>query len=188
MQPVVNALRPRLAGWKACFMLPADGPAQASLRLLLRCVAGPPGPGLGCIAWGQWSVGAIQFRQWKCDPAIYRELRSLGAWQQVAQKVAEHSHRCWHDSLPGLSCCLVRGRLSWPRGAGPQAGWCGRGTACEGCLPCRFMGWRSIFHGTHGGGVEAAVDVHDFAADTRGQVGAEEGAGVADFFYGHVAA
>src|SRR5690606_27068951 len=33
----------------------------------------------------------------------------------------------------------------------------------------------SVFDGTHRGGVEAAVDVENFATDARGQVGAEEG-------------
>lgn len=103
-----HAAARRYSAAKACWL--ESLLHQASLRLLLRCVAGTSGPGLGCIVWGQWSVGAIQFRQWKCDPAIYRELRSLGAWQQVVQKVAEHSHRCWHNSLPGLSRAL---NIAW---------------------------------------------------------------------------
>src|SRR5690606_30749694 len=46
----------------------------------------------------------------------------------------------------------------------------------------------SVFDVTHGGGVEAAVDVEDLAADARSQIGAQEGCRVADFLDGHVAA
>ena len=45
-----------------------------------------------------------------------------------------------------------------------------------------------LFQTTHCGGVETAVYVHDFAADTRSQVRAKEGARIADFVDGDVTA
>src|SRR5690606_14482761 len=60
-------------------------------------------------------------------------------------------------------------------------------TAPAGAVVVAWFGL-SVFDGTHRGGVEAAVDVENFATDARGQVGAEEGTGVADFLDGHVAA
>src|SRR5690349_2691543 len=47
---------------------------------------------------------------------------------------------------------------------------------------------RLFFEAAHGRGVEATVHVHDFTADAGRQVRAQEGAGVADFFDGDVAA
>src|SRR5690606_30417722 len=46
----------------------------------------------------------------------------------------------------------------------------------------------SVFHCAHGGGVETAVDVKDFTTDARGEVGAQECAGITDFLDGDVAA
>lgn len=46
---------------------------------------------------------------------------------------------------------------------------------------------RSLFDVTHGRGVETTVHVHDLTADAGRQIRAQEGAGVVDFFEGHVA-
>src|SRR5690554_2039112 len=45
-----------------------------------------------------------------------------------------------------------------------------------------------LIDAAHGGGIEATVHIQDLAGDAGGQVGAEEGTGVADFLDGHVAA
>jgi hypothetical protein len=64
-------LRPYLLGGKAYFM---QSQAPAVWRKLDE--------------WMRRRLRAIQLKQWKRGPTIYRELRSLGAGRQVAQKVA----------------------------------------------------------------------------------------------------
>src|SRR5690606_4850420 len=44
-----------------------------------------------------------------------------------------------------------------------------------------------LIDAAHGGGMKASVHIQDLTGDTRGQIRAQEGAGVADFLDGHVA-
>ena len=61
---------------------------------------------------------AIQLKQWKHGPTMYRELRALGAAHWVAQKVAANS-RCWWcnsaKSLNGVLTIAYFDRLGLPR-------------------------------------------------------------------------
>jgi hypothetical protein len=41
---------------------------------------------------------AIQLKQWRRGPTIYRELRALGAEPEVARRVAVNSRRWWRNS------------------------------------------------------------------------------------------
>jgi RNA-directed DNA polymerase len=93
MQQVVDGLRPYLLGWKAYF-----GLAQT--------------PGV----WRELDEGlrhrlrAIQLKQWKRGPTIYRELRALGAKPGVARTVAANSRRWWRNSGMLLNSVLT---IAW---------------------------------------------------------------------------
>jgi hypothetical protein len=71
LQQIVDTLRAYLLGGKAYFV---QSQAPAVWRKLDE--------------WMRRRLRAIQLKQWKRGPTIYRELRSLGAGRQVAQKVA----------------------------------------------------------------------------------------------------
>ncbi|MDO9568492.1 MAG: hypothetical protein Q7J58_03840 [Hydrogenophaga sp.] len=48
--------------------------------------------------WLRHRLRAIQLRQWKRPRTIYRELKALGASQDVARPVAGNCHRWWRNS------------------------------------------------------------------------------------------
>jgi len=73
----VERLRPYVLGWKAYFGL-AQTPAV--WRELDK--------------WMRHRLRAIQLKQWKRGPTIYRALCSMGARPAVAQRIAGNS-RCW---------------------------------------------------------------------------------------------
>lgn len=81
MAEVIERLRPYLLGWKAYF-----GLAQT--------------PGIRRVLdeWLRHRLRAIQLKHWKRGITIYRELRKLGASEQVAQRVAANSRRWWRNS------------------------------------------------------------------------------------------
>jgi RNA-directed DNA polymerase len=101
MEQVVEKLRSYLLGWKAYF-----GLAQT--------------PGV----WRQLDEGlrhrlrAIQLKQWKRPKTIYRELKTLGAAENVARQVAGNSRRWWRNSYGFLNTTLTIAyfdRLGLPR-------------------------------------------------------------------------
>ena len=81
MAQVVEKLRPYLLGWKAYF-----GMAQT------------PGVWRELDEWVRHRLRAIQLRHWKRPKAIYRELKALGASEDVANQVAGNCHRWWRNS------------------------------------------------------------------------------------------
>lgn len=81
MAQVVERLRPYLLGWKAYF-----GMAQT------------PRVWRELDEWLRHRLRAIQLRHWKRPKAIYRELRALGASEDVANQVAGNCHRWWRNS------------------------------------------------------------------------------------------
>ena len=81
MAQVVDKLRPYLLGWKAYF-----GMAQT------------PGVWRELDEWLRHRLRAIQLRQWKRSKAIYREMKALGASEDVAKQVAGNCHRWWRNS------------------------------------------------------------------------------------------
>lgn len=93
LQQVVDTLRPYLLGWKAYFVLSQTPAVWRKLD-----------------EWIRHRLRAIQLKQWKRGSTIYRELRSLGAGPQVAQKVAGNSHRWWHNSRLDLNRVL---NIAW---------------------------------------------------------------------------
>lgn len=81
MAQVVEKLRPYMLGWKAYF-----GLAQT------------PGVWRELDEWLRHRLRAIQLKHWKRGKTIYRELKKLGAKEDVATQVAANSRRWWRNS------------------------------------------------------------------------------------------
>ena len=101
MAQVVEKLRPYVRGWKAYFGL-AQTP-QVWRRL---------------DEWLRHRLRAIQLRHWKRPKTIYRELKVLGASEEVARQVAGNCRRWWRNSDRLLKTVLTIAyfdRLGLPR-------------------------------------------------------------------------
>jgi RNA-directed DNA polymerase len=81
LRQVVENLRPYLMGWKTYFGLSQTPKIWRELD-----------------EWMRHRLRAIQLKQWRRGPTIYRELRGLGASSQTARKVAANSHSWWRNS------------------------------------------------------------------------------------------
>ena len=81
MAQVVEKLRSYVLGWKAYF-----GMAQT------------PKVWRELDEWLRHRLRAIQLKHWKRPRAIYRELKALGARENVARQVAVNSRRWWRNS------------------------------------------------------------------------------------------
>lgn len=81
MRQVVENLRPYLLGWKTYFGLSQTPKIWRELD-----------------EWIRHRLRAIQLKQWRRGPTIYRELRALGASSQSARKVAANSFSWWRNS------------------------------------------------------------------------------------------
>lgn len=81
MGEVVEKLRSYLLGWKAYFELAQTPKVWRELD-----------------EWLRHRLRAIQLKHWKRGKTIYRELRALGASQDVAKQVAGNCHRWWRNS------------------------------------------------------------------------------------------
>ena len=90
MEQVVEKLRPYVLGWKAYF-----GMAQT------------PKVWRELDEWLRHRLRAIQLKHWKRPNAIYRELKALGAKENVALQVAGNSRRWWRNSAGLLNCVLT---------------------------------------------------------------------------------
>ena len=101
MEQVVENLRPYLLGWKSYF-----GLAQT------------PGVRRELDEWLRHRLRAIQLKHWKRPRTIYRELKALGAKENVARQVAVNSRRWWRNSAKLLNTVLTIGyfeQLGLPR-------------------------------------------------------------------------
>ena len=81
MEQVVEKLRPYLLGWKAYFGLAQTPKVWRRLD-----------------EWLRLRLRAIELKHWKKPTAIYRELRALGATEEVAARVAGNCHCWWRNS------------------------------------------------------------------------------------------
>ena len=81
MVEVIERLRPYLLGWRAYFGL-AQTPG---IRRMLD-------------EWLRHRLRAIQLKHWKRGITVYRELRKIGASEQVARRVAANSRSWWRNS------------------------------------------------------------------------------------------
>ncbi|MCK6415427.1 MAG: group II intron reverse transcriptase/maturase [Giesbergeria sp.] len=101
MAQVVEKLRPYLLGWKAYFGLAQTPKIWRRLD-----------------EWLRHRLRAIQLRHWKRPKAIYRELKALGASEDVAKQVAGNCHRWWRNSDGAIKRVLTIAyfdRLGVPR-------------------------------------------------------------------------
>jgi group II intron reverse transcriptase/maturase len=90
---VIQRLRPYLLGWKAYFRL-------AQRPMVWRKLD----------QWLRHRLRAIQLKQWKRGPTIYRELRALGASTEDARQVAANSGGWWRASDLALNRVLT---IAW---------------------------------------------------------------------------
>ena len=90
LEQLAAGLRAYVPGWKAYFGL-AQTP-QVMRRL---------------DAWLRHRLRAMQLKQWRRGPVIYRELRKLGASEELAARIASQSRRWWHNSRLGLNRILT---------------------------------------------------------------------------------
>ena len=86
----MEKLRPYVLGWKAYF-----GLAQT------------PGVWRELDKWLRHRLRAIQLKHWKRPKTIYRELKALGADEDVAKRVALYSRRWWRNSAMLLNSVLT---------------------------------------------------------------------------------
>jgi len=90
MAQVVEKLRPYVLGWKAYFGLAQTPRVWRELD-----------------EWLRHRLRAIQLRHWKRSRTIYRELKALGASEDVAKQVAGNSRRWWRNSDRLLKTALT---------------------------------------------------------------------------------
>jgi RNA-directed DNA polymerase len=90
MSQVVEKLRPYLLGWNAYF-----GLAQT------------PGIWRTLDEWLRHRLRATQLRHCKRPKTIYRELKALGATEDVANQVAGNCHRWWRNSNGAIKRVLT---------------------------------------------------------------------------------
>jgi RNA-directed DNA polymerase len=101
MEQVVGRLRPYLLGWKAYFGLAQTPKVWRELD-----------------EWLRHRLRAIQLKHWKRPRTIYRELKALGAAENVARQVAANCRRWWRNSGLLLNTVLTIAyfdRLGLPR-------------------------------------------------------------------------
>jgi RNA-directed DNA polymerase len=87
---VVEKLRPYVLSWKAYF-------AMAQTPRVWRELD----------EWLRHRLRAIQLKHWKRPKTIYRELKALGAKEDVAKRVAANSRRWWRNSAKLLNSVLT---------------------------------------------------------------------------------
>ena len=98
---VVQELRSYLNGWKAYFRLTQT-----------------PGVLAEADQWIRRKLRVLQLKQWKRGTTAYRELRKLGAAEDVAARVAKYLRRWWRTSGQLLNTVLTTryyDRLGLPR-------------------------------------------------------------------------
>jgi RNA-directed DNA polymerase len=93
MEQVVERLRPYLLGWKAYFGLAQTPKVWRELD-----------------EWLRHRLRAMQLKQWKHGPTMYRQLLALGAKAAIARHVAANSRRWWRNSAMALNNVLT---ISW---------------------------------------------------------------------------
>jgi hypothetical protein len=76
-------------GWKAYFRLAQTPTVMRELD-----------------AWLRHRLRAVQLKQWRRGPTIFRELRKLGADRDLAGRVAGNARRWWRNSRMGLNRVL----------------------------------------------------------------------------------
>lgn len=104
MKTVFGELRTYLLGWNGYFRLADTPKVFAELD-----------------EWIRHRLRLVQLKQWKRGPAIYREMKRLGANEDAARKVAGNSRCWWRNSGQLLHTALPKSyydRMGVPRLAG----------------------------------------------------------------------
>jgi RNA-directed DNA polymerase len=86
LQQIAHDLRGYVPGWKAYFRL-----------------AQTPGVMREMDQWLRHRLRAIQLKQWRRGPTMFRELRQLGAPAALAARIAGNARRWWRNSAMGLN-------------------------------------------------------------------------------------
>jgi group II intron reverse transcriptase/maturase len=89
LEQIAEDLRAYVPGWKSYFRLAQTPTAMRELD-----------------QWLRHRLRAVQLKQWRSGPTIFRELRRLGASEDVAASIAGNSHRWWHNSALALNRVL----------------------------------------------------------------------------------
>jgi hypothetical protein len=101
LEQIAADLRDYVPGWKAYFRLAQTPKVMRELD-----------------EWLRHRLRAVQLKQWRRGPTIFRELRRLGAGPDLAARVAGNARRWWRNSAMGLNRVLTIAhfdRLGVPR-------------------------------------------------------------------------
>lgn len=101
MAQVAQELRSYVPGWKAYFRLAQTPRVMRELD-----------------EWLRHRMRALQLKQWRRGPTVYRELRARGASPVQAARIASNARRWWHNSRYELNRVLTLSyfdRLGVPR-------------------------------------------------------------------------
>jgi RNA-directed DNA polymerase len=86
LEQIAEDLRGYVPGWKAYFRLAQTPKVMRELD-----------------EWLRHRLRAVQLKQWRRGPTIFRELRKLGADRDLAGRVAGNARRWWRNSRMGLN-------------------------------------------------------------------------------------
>jgi group II intron reverse transcriptase/maturase len=89
LEQIAADLREYVPGWKAYFGLAQTPKVMRELD-----------------EWLRHRLRAVQLKQWRRGPTIFRELRRLGATMDLAARVAGNARRWWRNSAMGLNRVL----------------------------------------------------------------------------------
>lgn len=89
MAQVTQELRAYVPGWKAYFHLAQTPRVMRELD-----------------EWLRHRLRALQLKQWRRGPTVYRELRAKGASPEQAARIAGNARRWWHNSRYELNRVL----------------------------------------------------------------------------------
>jgi RNA-directed DNA polymerase len=101
LEQIAADLRDYVPGWKSYFRLAQTPKTMRELD-----------------QWLRHRLRAVQLKQWRSGPTIFRELRRLGASADDAASIAGNARRWWHNSALGLNRVLTIAyfdRLGVPR-------------------------------------------------------------------------
>lgn len=89
LEQIAEDLKGYVPGWKAYFRLAQTPKVMRELD-----------------EWLRHRLRAVQLKQWRRGPTIFRELRKLGASVDMAARIAGNARRWWRNSRMGLNRVL----------------------------------------------------------------------------------
>ena len=89
LEQIAEDLKGYVPGWKAYFRLAQTPKVMRELD-----------------EWLRHRLRAVQLKQWRRGPTIFRELRKLGASVDLAARIAGNARRWWRNSRMGLNRVL----------------------------------------------------------------------------------